>query len=229
PIDIKPKDNFLDYIREGFDSQVILAAARAEFPFKGYLLGLVDEFEKIKKVIPNAQMKIVSEGEDIEVLKGRIDQLEPVTKKGIELSGWITYEELIEEIIHCRVFVGMATGLLDASKNYRISIPVKHTTEKCVASSFFYEKPLMLAEQFKTTENNRMYDLLMEALGQNFDEYKERCIASFEKIQEVYNDDSVMQQFLMCAENNKTTVFSVAQQMIHRFYQFANNLRFKDN
>lgn len=227
PIDIPLIDNNENLIKKGYESNTILTAARADFPFKGYLLGLIDVFVELKRNVTNAKLKIFSEGEDIKVLIDKIDILEEGVKQDIELSGWIDYDGLIEEIKNCRVFIGASTGLLDSSKYYRVSIPVKHTTNKCVSLSFFHEHPMLLSEEYHEGMPNKCLELFQTVFNDSYEEYRQMSLSSFDAVNRYYNESVVMEQLNDVLENNNHTSLRGLKCIFHGTYHFLNKFRFK--
>lgn len=122
----------------------ILAIARADFPFKGYLLGLVDAVKD--DIIPSDYfVTIVSYGKDEIKLKQEIEKLNEEKKKRVTLLGKMPYKELRNLFINATIYIGMGTSLLDASKYGVVSIPVVADTNKLLCKSFFHENPEWVA------------------------------------------------------------------------------------
>ena len=70
-------------INDGYDSNIIMTAARADFPYKGYMLGLIDDFVILKKDFPHIKLQIISAGDDIDELKTKIRQTSEDVRKDI--------------------------------------------------------------------------------------------------------------------------------------------------
>ena len=68
-----------------------MTIARAEFPFKGYILGLLDWFASSDS---NIRLTIVSYGPDEKKIADRIDSFDEIVKKRITLVGKTDYGQL---------------------------------------------------------------------------------------------------------------------------------------
>ena len=102
----------------------VLTAGRAIFPFKGYFMGLIKDFDKLCSEFPDIYLEIVSDGPDIDKIKSFIDSLDESVKKRILLTSWIPYDELNNKILECKLFIGMGTTVIDSSLKYKPSIAV---------------------------------------------------------------------------------------------------------
>lgn len=140
PVDLdgeaeKMKDLSIKYDNE---RKVILAVARADFPFKGYLIGLINMMEK--KIIPeNFTLQLVAYGPDFNQLAAAYHSCDKGIRERIEIKGKMEYEGLRELFENAHVYVGMGTTLLDASKYGVISIPAAAYTYKVECTDFFYK------------------------------------------------------------------------------------------
>ena len=135
----------LDNIEKKFlvKQKNILAIARAEFPFKGYLLGLIRLMNS--GVLPvNYNLYIVSYGEDECLLKEEFEKCSDAVKNRIFLLGKTRYDDLKSLFKKAHVYVGMGTTLIDAVKQGVIAIPVASYTENVECDVFFHENIKLL-------------------------------------------------------------------------------------
>lgn len=148
----------------------ILTIARADFPFKGYLLGLIDMFADITD--KNVTLTIVSYGKDVEKIENRISVLPDNIKKRISLIGKTDFDELAIYYRDSSLYMGMGTTIIDAAQYGVISIPVAAYTERLIADSFFHDnyKNLVVEE---TIPKNSVNELIDKALNLNKKEYLE--------------------------------------------------------
>lgn len=93
----------------------ILTISRLDFPFKGYVLGLVDTFGRLALRYPNLYLDIIGDGPDQEQLRKKIKSLPLCTKNKITYVKKVSYDRLAEYFSSAHVFIGMGTTLLDAS------------------------------------------------------------------------------------------------------------------
>lgn len=115
----------------------ILSVSRADFPFKGYLIGLIDEYNKIRSKYDNVCLTVVSTGPNIVELKKKIDE----SKFDINLIQGLSRDELSAYYNKCDLYVGMGMTIIEASSRGKISLPVKTYTYKCLTNGFFYNNP----------------------------------------------------------------------------------------
>lgn len=118
----------------------VLSVARADFPFKGYIKGLIEDAREAKKRHPNLKLTIVTRGDGFDqVLEWAagddfitiINGMDPKDLKSLYESS--------------HLFFGMGTTVLDAAMNGTPVVPVNHFTYKCEAARFFYEDPRYIA------------------------------------------------------------------------------------
>lgn len=125
-------------LRFGDRSFRVLSIARADFPFKGYLMGLVDCM-RLRIFSSNTVLEIVSAGEDQEKLEKKVEECDEGTRKRIKLYGKINYNDLEMLYKRSKVFVGLGTALLDAAKYGIVSIPVVAYTYNVESQGFFHD------------------------------------------------------------------------------------------
>lgn len=170
PINIADVDKRQLEIRAGNKEFHVLTIARAEFPFKGYMLGLIDFIEN-QEDKNNLHLDIISYGPDIDKLKNKIDALDEETKKVITLHGKTDYDALSQYYDNTKLYIGMGTTILDAAQRGIISIPILFYTEELVADKFFHEDYRVLAVDEGTT--NHILNLWETARGLSREQYLE--------------------------------------------------------
>ena len=128
PVSLKFEDNALR----------VLAIARADFPFKGYLMGMIDCMKP--GILPsNTILEIVSVGKDQEKLEKKVEECSDEIRDRIKLYGKLNYKELEVLYKRSKVFVGMGTALLDAARYGTISVPVAAYTYDVESKGFFHD------------------------------------------------------------------------------------------
>lgn len=227
PMLIPNIDNYENIIKKGFESNIIMTAARAEFPYKGYLIGLIDDFDKISKDYKNTELVIVSSGDDIQLLKDKINSKVNNCLHKIKLISWLNYDELKDEMKKAKVFIGMGTTVFDAALLYKPSIVVAYNTFDNLSDHFVEENPLLTASNPKCT--NRAITYLKQALGWSFDEYRSHCINSFTKVRNSYDADNCMKTILNHHPISEKSILSLKECIRHVVNRRINNLRFKNS
>lgn len=218
--------NYEQIIKQGFEADLILSAARADFPFKGYLVGLVDQFCEIKKEMPSVKLKIFSDGGDMHILRDKVNAVSEEIRKDISLNGWICYEELYQEIQKAKVYIGMGTTVMDAALNYKPAVVVSFDTMDCVSAGLFTDNPYCTATHGdgypEATET------LRRVLNSSFEEYKKLCIDNFEVVYDNYNIDYVMNDFVNIATPDKKCLLKPMEYLEHNMNNFVNTIRFRN-
>lgn len=151
----------------------ILSIARADFPFKGYLIGLVKLFGEINS---NVNLTIVSYGKDIIFLEKEIEKLPKTKKDKLCLIGETNFEELEQLFSKSNLYIGMGTTVLDATLRGVVSLPIKAYTYEVFAKDFFYNDYKKIVE---TTESrlNQITRLLHDFNLMTPNRYLEKSIS----------------------------------------------------
>lgn len=226
PMICNKKDEFESIINDGYDSQMILTAARAEYPYKGYIFGLLDAFVEIKEENPKLKMTIVSGGGDLEQFNKKLDSLDDKIKEDLYVYKWMAYDSLLELAKKCKLFVGMGTSVLDMALCYKPSIAVKFNTYECIGDSFISEKP-----QYITTDENCVtpaIHLVKKILAMSKDEYREESIKSFDAVKSLYDIDYCMSSFMNARTNNKTSILSTKDYVFFLLYKKYISMKIKN-
>lgn len=115
----------------------VFAAARAEFPFKGYLIGLVRDFVEINSD-GNYKLLLISDGNDVEQLM----EIIPKDYPSIDYLPSVNYSDFKKYMDESRIFIGMGTSVLDAADLATPSIMAVPYSNLFKSNGFFHENPL---------------------------------------------------------------------------------------
>lgn len=179
--------------RAGTPDFNVLAIARADFPFKGYLLGLIDFIKEIKDK-NNLHLDIISYGKDIGKLKNKIKTLDTESKKVITLHGKTDYDGLDRYYDRAKLYVGMGTTILDAAQRGVICVPVVPYTEEVEADKFFHEDYRVLAAEGETSSH--IVNLWETAKGLSSEKYLELSEKSRNSVIENYGIEKITPMIL---------------------------------
>ena len=227
PMYCPERDDKEEIITQGFDSNVILTAARADFPYKGYMVGLIDLFVDLKNKYPKAELEIVASGDDIQILKDKIANQTESIKASIKLHGWMDYEELKTQMRQCKVYIGMGTTVFDAALQYKPSIVVKFNTMKCYSDHFVSERPTYMTV-ISPDCSESAYNRIEDAFSWNFEEYRTQSLDSFSKTKEIYDIDICMDKLTHMETKNKGSLLSNKECFRHHLNQQINKIRFRN-
>ena len=135
-------DDFLMTEEELFEKvdiehKSILSISRAEFPFKEYLIGLIDWFSKESDELD--KLTIVSYGEQIDQIKSKIEELDSMKRTQVHLLGKTQHNELEQLYKNANIYVGMGTTVVEAAYRGLISFAVRPYTDELIVDKPFYE------------------------------------------------------------------------------------------
>ena len=172
----------------------IIAIARAEFPFKNYLFGLIKTINSIVAEGSNVFLQIVSSGSQTHLLQECIDALPEMSRSRIKLDCDIKYDQLSKMIGDYHLNVGMGTTLLDASAHYVPSLIAKDFSDKEEVRGLFADFGTIVAQEgdsllpMKTCIEN-VYNL-------SEDDYIELCIRDNQVVREQYGLENVVRNLI---------------------------------
>ena len=213
-------------IKEGYETKIIMTSCRADFPYKGYVVGLVDVFVKLKSKFSEAKLLIVCDGEDVGILKEKISDVPKVIQKDIALLGWMSYEELKDYMNSCMLYIGMGSSVLDSSLRYKPSAVIKFYTMDCIGKDYTAENPIDLAARDEIKDDAT--DMLTRVLKMNFEEYKAFSEKSFSVVSKMYGVDDVMNQFMKHHTGSNESILSLNDYLLIRMNNLVNSIRFKN-
>ncbi len=193
PIDIHEQE-LKTSIRE---KNGILTIARADFPFKGYLFGLV-ELMNSEELFKDIKLDIISYGNGFEKLKEKIEECNKEVKNRILLHGKTNYKDLSTYFQKCRVYVGMGTTLLDATINGAISIPVQAYTYKVISNGLFSDNYCDLGV-IKGTEED-FFCSIEKILKMDDKSYRLQAQKDKEQVKKYYSTESVCRQIIQAMD-----------------------------
>lgn len=169
----------------------ILSIARAEFPFKGYLIGLIKEFQNAR-FAADIKLTIISHGDGFPELKELSERKTDNNRVQINVLGQIDYEQLNKYYRNSDLYIGMGTTVIEAAANRSVSIPVRPYTYKLVSDKFFFENPQCIALEkdgdIPTTE------LISRYINSSKEEREEMKRKSYQAFKDNYSMSAFLQQ-----------------------------------
>lgn len=183
----------------------MLTAARAEFPFKGYLLGLIKWFGGYED--SELMLEIVSYGEGMDFIRKEIDELPFHKKNKIVLRQRMKYEELRQLMKTQTIYVGMGTSILDAAKQGVLSIPVQPGSYDVLCNGFFHDHPDYVCAD-KSLGYVEFTTLVNMALQMDKDHYQEVQKRNMEIVRNLYSTQVVaksIEDHFLCLEYDNAT------------------------
>lgn len=187
----------------------ILSIARFDFPFKGYLIGLVKVFAELSKENPDMNLTIIGDGNGMPEIKKVINSLEITVQNHIYVKGIVPYEELDDYFSNADIYIGMGTTLLDASNHMIPSLTACYYTYDLLITDFFYKQPNLLTGLPKNGNISHSIDLIKKAINMDSAEYENISIKSFLAFSEMYDINLNMPRFLNITLNNEEMVQNI--------------------
>lgn len=172
----------------------VLSISRIDFPFKGYLLGLIDAIEKLND--NNIKLTIIGDGPDRSILEKKIEK--STMKHNINYVGAVPYNRLDSHFKNSDLYIGMGTTVLDAVSAGTPAICVYSYTLNFKVTGFFYEAPHVLGG-IKEGETYPCLDgvyFLEKVNLMNDCQYQALIDKGNEVLKKIYNIDLVMPAFL---------------------------------
>lgn len=225
PMICKEKDNYKKIISAGYQSTTILTAARADFPFKGYMVGLVDVFAQLKAEFPDLKLRYITAGADLSVLEEKIDTLPVEYRKDVLVTGWIPYDEFLNETQNCKIFVGMGTTILDSALNYKPVILSAYGTMDFLTCGTFVQNPLKLGPE--VLESHDPIDDIRKILLFSESDYEEESVDSFNTVLQHYDINKCMNMLLNVKQKKSGPVLSRFEVDTRIFKTKLDRIRFR--
>jgi glycosyltransferase involved in cell wall biosynthesis len=176
----------------------IMSVCRMEFPFKGYVLGLVDDFSEICREHKKIRLSIIGDGDDMDILRSKIEACSPDVKERIELLGSVPYKELDAYLKTAHILVGMGTTLLHgAAEGIPCVIASSYQTGH-YACGMFQEMPGVLGYMIGEGESQRscFYKEILKVLRLSDSEYAEICRKTYHEYKKNYDINECMKKLL---------------------------------
>lgn len=185
-----------------FEKKNILTVSRADFPYKGYIMGLLDDFEALREKYDDITLEIVSFGKDIEKIEEKIK--ESKFYDDIKLIKGLTEEEIKQRLHNTYLYIGMGTTVLDAANEKVPSIVTCHSTMQNLCVGFFSENPRIIG---KYKYGNLAIEYMEKIICLSKEEYKAMCSKVFEEYQLNYDISIIMPSIIKKKIENKVTTY----------------------
>lgn len=182
--------------------RIISTMARIDFPFKGYIMGLIDIFLQYYEEY-DLELWIIGTGESENVLCDRIHQLNEGVQKRIKLFGNIEYSKVKDILKDTFVFVGMGTGLLDAASVSLPSIGVQAYKYQCLGDGFLNEKPYILGYMSEQEKLHSIEKELLGVLNMDPEKYSELCHREYTAARDYYGVDNFLHKLDKLKKGNQ--------------------------
>lgn len=155
----------------------IITCGRFEFPHKGYMLGLIDAYCKLKPNYPQLKLDIIGYGIDEQKIVDYISQVTPDLAKDVSLIGPVSPKELKAYFDRSHVNVSVAGSLLDGAKTGIVSLPARHYTYKCEVYGYLSNE---IGEYLDDREGEDVCQYIEALINMSDDDYEYLCKQSYD-------------------------------------------------
>jgi hypothetical protein len=175
----------------------ILTISRFEFPFKGYILGLIRSFHKLLEKYSDLSLTIIGHGAGKSEVDELIATLPSSTSSKITLLDYVPYHEITDHIIKCDTFVGMGTTVLDAANINKIVVSAVAYQRQNYASGFFHDNYRLIGEVYNdSVKFQEFQNLIEDVINLNDDQFIHYSKMTKSLLREFYNIESIANELL---------------------------------
>lgn len=137
------KDYDENYFKEKASSRqkefTIVTCGRFDFPHKGYILGLLDDFAQLKEKHSKLKLIVIGYGPDENQVLDKISKMPKSTQDSIELVGAVSPFELCKYFEKGHLNIGLAGALFDGAICALPSLCVRHYATTCETYGYIHE------------------------------------------------------------------------------------------
>lgn len=173
----------------------VLTVARMDFPFKGYVYGLIDNIDRLT-ISQNIQVQVVGDGPQFGMIKQLVEEKRK-TLDGVEIKlfGNVPYKELDKFYKNATVFVGGGTTLIEASKYGVPSIVTTDNQMGACCAGYMDEEYDNLGGVI-SGEKKDVVELLKGISEMGTEEYAEMAKRCYYVVKREYGIDEIMKGIL---------------------------------
>lgn len=191
-----PEQHKAIYHKELF---TILTIARFDFPFKGYINGLIDTYIVLKRKFSNIELIIIGDG------VGRMEVEEKLRNisdnniiSDIHILGYLPYDEIGKYMLSTNVFVGMGTTILDSAKYGVPGILAAAYQHEDYAVGFFHSDYTCIGRLIDEDGAKRYHfgELIEEIYHMSEDNYLGVCKNTYHLLKKYYGIENCMKQIV---------------------------------
>lgn len=186
----------------------ILTIARADFPFKGYVKGLIALIADLSKVNSQIELKIISSG-------GQVDKIDDWIKEfaggaDVKAAYDVEYRDLAGLYHETHLYIGMGTTVLEASDYAVPSIHIDSYTYDVIGECFFHEFPYIVG--CKQGSREIVKSLIKNTLEESNEEYIQQCKAAKKVIDAQFSMEAFVNGLLIYElETNEHYIGNIMQ------------------
>lgn len=181
----------------------ILSISRMAFPFKGYNLGLLEDYIKLKKEYENLKLIFIGYGEGVNVLKSKLSNQPEYIKNDVVFIGKVPYEQLNDYFKQANVFIGMGTTVLDAANTALVTITALAYQLENYAGGYFHDDVTNVGYIYNQNHKGIFYDYIKKVYNYDEKEYRTYSEQTYYSYKEEYGIDEIMKKLLSVKARRK--------------------------
>ncbi len=220
-------DDNVEHIRPVFRREIkLLTIGRLEFPFKEYVLGVVDVVSTLINQGYKIQLTIVGDGSDRDILQEKLDSIDSKTKKSIQWVGEVLPDKLKDYYSRCNLYIGCGATLIEASSYYVPSIIVysyQHE-DKCVGFFSENKRCIGLIEGDKGPVR-KMSDCILQVIDMNDLEYNNFCNEARKTFEEHYSIERNLEQLSLITDKKWTRLELIESELLFAYYKLIGTIK----
>ena len=177
----------------------ILTIARFDFPFKGYIAGLIASYVNLRKKFDNIKLTIIGDGAGRSELEEKINHISDTSiKSGICMLGYLPYNEIQKYIEQASLFIGMGTTILDSAKYGVPGIVATAYQMEDYASGFFHMDYTCIGRLIdeEGAKKYRFEELVEQIYAMSEEEYLKTCGDAYSLVHKHYGIENCMEQIM---------------------------------
>ncbi len=177
----------------------ILTIARFDFPFKGYIAGLIDSYVNLRKRFNNITLTIVGDGAGKTELEQKINHISDASIiSDIHMLGYLPYNEIQKYIEQASLFIGMGTTILDSAKYGVPGIVATAYQMEDYAAGFFHMDYTCIGRLIdeEGAKKYRFEELIEQIYAMSEEDYLKTCGDAYSLVHKHYGIENCMEQIM---------------------------------
>lgn len=170
--------NLQERIKTRTNHFTIITVGRFDFPHKGYMLGLVRSYARLKDKYPNLNLVIIGYGPDEKILLKEIESIEFQKQKDITLIGETSPNELKQYFANAHLNISVAGAVGDGARYGVISLPARnYCYGECEVYGLDFDKRITVSRE----SGYKVEPYIEKVLNMTDEEYKDESVKAYNR------------------------------------------------
>lgn len=200
----------------------ILACTRFDFPHKGFVIGLIEAFTRLKRQHHELRLKIIGYGEGRNKLEEKINILNENVKNDIQVIDELDYLELRKEIQNSHLTVGLAGTSMESARCGVPTLVVRHYTYKCETYGFIQNSQNNL---LGTGPGEEIDNYVCKIIEMSDNEYIDMCYSTLEICKEKTSYDPSYLFEQKCSQNSLEGIAIMIARIEKQMERISNRIK----